>query len=136
GLSVTPLGGAANSLLGGLSGVRLPMADGARVTLPGTGGLTAASARFDDGTLTASVPLDGRVQLSNGTVSATLSDPVLQIGTGTDGSGLDLSINGGPEVKAFDIDTSKLVAAALPNGTLDLNGLLTELSSELSGTIN
>ena len=36
----------------------------------------------------------------------------------------------------FDIDTAKLEAAALPGGVLDLNGLATELSSELSGTIN
>jgi hypothetical protein len=62
---------------------------------------------------------------------------VLQIGTGVDGSsGLYLSINGGPEVKAFDIDTNKLLAAALPNGALDLNGLGIELSNELAGTIN
>ena len=137
GLSVTPLGPAAGSVLGGLSGVTLPVLDGSSGTVPGTGGLPAASAGFDNGVLSASVPLDGGVQLSNGSVSATLSDPVLQIGTGTDGSsGLFLSINGGPEVKAFDIDTNKLVAAALPDGALDLNGLVVELSSELSGTIN
>src|SRR6185312_13164993 len=111
--------------------------NGSGGTVPGTGGLPAASAGFDNGVLTASVPLDGGLQLSNGTVSATLSDPVLQIGTGTDGSsGLYVSINGGPEVKAFDIDTNKLLAAALPNGTLDINGLVTELSNELAGTIN
>ncbi len=62
---------------------------------------------------------------------------MLSIGTGIDGSsGLYFSLNGGPEVKLFDIDTSKLEAAALPGGMLDLNGLLTELSSEFSGTIN
>lgn len=137
GLSVTPLGPAANGILGGLSGVSLPILNGSGGTVPGTGGLPAASAGFDNGVLTASVPLDGGLQLSNGTVSATLSDPVLQIGTGTDGSsGLYVSINGGPEVKAFDIDTNKLLAAALPNGTLDINGLVTELSNELAGTIN
>jgi len=137
GLSVTPLGPASGSVLGGLSGVSLPIVNGSGGTVPGTGGLPAASAGFDNGTLSASVPLDGGIQLSNGTVSATLSDPVLQVGTGTDGSsGLYLSITGGPEVKAFDIDTDKLVAAALPNGTLDLNGLVAELSNELAGTIN
>src|SRR6202012_3205041 len=121
----------------GLSGVSLPILDGSSGTLPGTGGVPAASAGFDNGVLPPSVPLDGGIQLSNGTISATLSDPVLQIGTGLDGSsGLYLSINGGPEVKAFDIDTSKLLAAALPNGTLDLNGLVVELSDELAGTIN
>ena len=137
GLSVTPLGPAANSILGGLSGVTLPLGNGTDVTVPGVGGAPAASAGFDDGTLTASVPLAGGVQLSNGTASVTLTDPVLTIGTGTDGSaGLSFSVNGGPEVKLFDLDTAKLEAAALPGGVLDLNGLVAELTSELSGTIN
>jgi hypothetical protein len=137
GLSVTPLGPAANTILGGLSGVTLPLGNGTGVTVPGVGGAPAASAGFDDGTLTASVPLAGGVQLSNGAGSVSLTNPVLTIGTGTDGSsGLSFSINGGPEVKLFDIDTAKLEAAALPGGVLDLNGLLAELSSELSGTIN
>ena len=137
GLSVTPLGPAANSILGGLSGVTLPLGNDTGVTVPGVGGAPAASAGFDNGTLTASVPLAGGVQLSNGTASASLTDPVLSIGTGTDGSsGLFFSLDGGPEVKLFDIDTAKLEAAALPGGALDLNGLLAELSSELSGTIN
>ena len=79
----------------------------------------------------------GGLQLSNGTASVSLTNPVLSIGTGIDGSsGLYFSLNGGPEVKLFDIDTSKLEAAATPNGQLDLNGLLTELSGELAGTIN
>ncbi len=137
GLSVTPLGPAANSILGGLSGVTLPLGNGTDVTVPGLGGAPAASAGFDNGTLTASLPLAGGVQLSNGTASASLTDPVLTIGTGTDGSsGLFFSINGGPEIKLFDIDTAKLETAALPGGVLDLNGLLAELTSELSGTIN
>ena len=97
----------------------------------------AASAGFDDGTLTASVPLVGRRGLSNGDVSATLTDPVLRSGPALDGSsGLYFSLNGGPEIKAVRHRHRKLEAAALPNGTLDLNGLLIELSSELSGTIN
>jgi hypothetical protein len=137
GLSVTPLGPASNTVLGGLSGVTLPLGNGSSVTVPGIGGAPAASAGFDDGTLNASVPLSGGVALSNGAASATLTNPVLSIGTGTDGSsGLYFSLNGGPEVKLFDIDTSQLQAAALPGGALDLNGLLTELSGELSGTIN
>jgi hypothetical protein len=137
GLSVTPLGPAANGILGGLSGITLPIGGGTSVTVPGVGGAPAASAGFDNGTLTASVPLAGGLQLSNGDASVTLTNPVLTIGTGIDGSsGLYLSINGGPEVKLFDIDTTKLAAAALPGGVLDLNGLLTELSNELAGTIN
>jgi hypothetical protein len=137
GLSVTPLGPAAGTVLGGLSGVTLPLGDGTSVTVPGIGGAPAASAGFDNGTLTASVPLAGGLELSNGDASVTLTNAVLSIGTGTDGSsGLYFSLNGGPEIKLFDIDTAKLEAAALPGGVLDLNGLLTELSSELSGTIN
>jgi hypothetical protein len=137
GLSVTPLGPAAGTVLGGLSGVTLPLGDGTSVTVPGIGGAPAASAGFDNGTLTASVPLAGGLELSNGDASVTLTNPVLSIGTGTDGSsGLYFSLNGGPEIKLFDVDTAKLEAAALPGGVLDLNGLLTELSSELSGTIN
>jgi hypothetical protein len=137
GLSATPLGPAANTILGGLSGVTLPLGNGTDVTVPGVGGAPAASAGFDDGTLTASVPLSGGVQLSNGAASVSLTNPVLSIGTGTDGSsGLSFSVNGGPEVKLFDIDTAKLEAAALPGGVLDLNGLLAEVTSELSGTIN
>jgi hypothetical protein len=137
GLSVTPLGPAANSLMGGLSGVSLPVGDPTSVTVPGIGGAPAASAGFDNGTLTVTIPLAGGLQLSNGTASVSLTNPVLSIGTGIDGSsGLYFSLNGGPEVKLFDIDTSKLEAAATPNGQLDLNGLLTELSGELAGTIN
>ena len=137
GLSVTPLGPAANGILGGLSGVTLPVGDPSTVTVPGIGGAPAASASYDDGTLTASVPLAGGLNLSNGDISVSLTNPVLTIGTGIDGSsGLYFSLNGGPEVKLFDIDTSKLEAAALPGGVLDLNGLATELSSELSATLN
>lgn len=137
GLSVTPLGPAANSVTGGLSGVMLPVGDPTSVTVPGVGGAPAASAGFDDGTLTATVPLAGGLQLSNGTASAILTSPVLSIGTGADGSsGLYFSVTGGPEVKLFDIDTAKLEAAGTPNGQLDLNGLLAELSTELAGTIN
>jgi hypothetical protein len=137
GLSVTPLGPAANTILGGLSGITLPLGDGTTVTVPGVGGTPAASASFDNGTLTATVPLAGGLTLSKGAASVSLTNPVLTIGTGTDGSsGLSFSINGGPEVQLFDIDTAKLEAAALPNGTLDLDGLATELSNEGAATIN
>jgi hypothetical protein len=137
GLSVTPLGPAANSVMGGLSGVSLPVGDPTSVTVPGIGGAPAASAGFDNGMLTATVPLAGGLQVSNGAVSVGLTNPVLSIGTGIDGSsGLYFSLNGGPEVKLFDVETSKLEAAATPNGQLDLNGLLTELSTELAGSIN
>lgn len=137
GLSVTPLGPAANSVLDGLSGVTLPIGDPSSVTVPGVGGTPAATASFDNGTLTASVPLAGGLDLNKGDISVSLTNPVLAVGTGIDGSsGLYLSIDGGPEVKAFDIDTSKLEAAALPGGVLDLNGFVTELSSELAATIN
>jgi hypothetical protein len=137
GLSATPLGPAANSILGGLSGVTLPVGDGSSVTIPGIGGPPAASAAFDNGTLTASVPLAGGLDLNKGDISVSLTNPVLTVGTGIDGSsGLYFSLNGGPEVKLFDIDTSKLEAAALPNGTLDLDGLGTELSNELAATLN
>ena len=137
GLSVTPLGPAANSVLGGLSGVTLPIGDPSSVTVPGVGGTPAATASYDNGTLTASVPLAGGLDLNKGDISVSLTNPVLTVGTGIDGSsGLYVSIDGGPEVKVFDIDTSKLEAAALPGGVLDLNGLATELSNELAATIN
>jgi hypothetical protein len=111
--------------------------DPTTVTVPGIGGAPAGSASYDNGTLTAAVPLAGGLNLSNGDVSVSLTNPVLSIGTGIDGSsGLSFSLNGGPEVKLFDIDTSKLEAAALPGGMLDVNGLVTELSSELSATLN
>jgi hypothetical protein len=137
GLSVTPLGPAANGVLGGLSGITLPVVDGSTVTVPGVGGTPAATASFNNGTLTATIPLAGGLTLSKGDVSVGLTNPVLSIGTGLDGSsGLSFSVNGGPAVKLFDIDTSKLEAAALPDGTLDLNGLATTLSTEGAATIN
>ena len=47
-----------------------------------------------------------------------------------------IGICGGPELKLFDIDTSKLEQAATPNGGLDLSGLLATLSSEGASTLN
>ncbi|MFZ1992628.1 MAG: hypothetical protein WAU75_00855 [Solirubrobacteraceae bacterium] len=137
GLSVTPLAPAANGVLGGLSGITLPLGNGSTVTVPGVGGVPAGSASFDNGTLTASVPLAGGLTLGKGDGSVSLTNPVLTIGTGTDGSsGLSFSVNGGPAVKMFDVDTTALQAAALPNGTLDLNGLTTTLSAQGAATIN
>ncbi len=46
GLSVTPLGPAANTVVGGLSGVTLPLGDGTTVTVPGIGGAPAAQRRL------------------------------------------------------------------------------------------
>ena len=60
----------------------------------------------------------------------------LTLGTGTEGSSLSFEMNGGPEVKLFDIDTSQLEQAATPDGTLDLNGLLAKLSSEGASSLN
>jgi hypothetical protein len=60
----------------------------------------------------------------------------LTLGTGTEGSSLSFEMNGGPEVKLFDIDTSQLEQAATPDRTLDLNGLLAKLSSEGASSLN
>jgi hypothetical protein len=62
--------------------------------------------------------------------------PDVDAGTGTEGSSLSFQVNGGPEVKLFDLDTSMLEQAALPNGTLDLSGLLATLSSEGASSLN
>ena len=58
------------------------------------------------------------------------------LGTGTEGSSLSFQVNGSPEVKLLNLDTSKLVQSALPNGTLDLKGLLATLSSEGAASLN
>jgi hypothetical protein len=104
------------------------------VSLPLNG--STAGGSFDQGTLTGTIPLSGGLQLDNGQIQASLTNPTLTLGTGTEGSSLAFSINGGPEVKLFDIDTSKLEEAATPNGTLDVNGLLATLSSEGASTLN
>jgi hypothetical protein len=134
GLSALPLVPASNGLPAPLGTTTIPGADGTGVTLPLAGG--TASAGFSDGTLTGTVPLSGGLQLDNGQVSASLTNPTLSLGTGTEGSSLSFSVNGGPELKLFDIDTSQLEQAALPNGTLDLSGLLATLSSEGASTLN
>lgn len=135
GLSVTPLGSAAGTLPAPLGTTPLPVVDGTSVTLPlPTGGDAGLS--FDNGTLTGTVPLSGGIQLDNGAASVTLTNPVLTLGTGTDGSSLSASVNGGPEIKLLDLDTSKLLQSATPSGGLSLQGLLAELSSEGATSLN
>jgi ribosomal protein L21 len=134
GLSVTPLGSASGGLPAPLGTTPIPVLDGSAVTLPlptGDAGLS-----FANGTVTGTLPLSGGIQLDNGQVSATITNPTLTLGTGAEGSTLSASINGGPEIKLFDIDTTKLVQAATPNGGLSLSGLLAELSSEGAATLN
>jgi hypothetical protein len=134
GLSTVPLVPASNGLPAPLGTTAIPGADGTSVTLPLANG--AAGASFSDGTLTGTIPLSGGLQLDNGQVSASLTNPELTLGTGTEGSALSASVNGGPEVKLFDIDTSQLEQSLLPNGTLDLQNLLATLSSEGASTLN
>ena len=104
------------------------------MTLPLNG--SPASASFANGVLTGTIPLSGGLQLGNGILSASLTNAQLTLGTGTEGSSLSFQVNGGPEVKLFDLDTTKLEQAALPSGTLDLQGLLATLSSEGASSLN
>ena len=134
GLSTLPLVPASNGLPAPLGTTTIPGADGSSVSLPLNG--STAGGSFDQGTLTGTIPLSGGLQLDNGQVSASLTNPTLTLGTGTEGSSLAFSLNGGPELKLFDIDTSQLEQAATPNGMLDLNGLLATLSSEGAATLN
>ncbi len=134
GLSTVPLIPASNGLPAPLGTTPIPGADGTSVTLPLNG--STAGASFSNGTLTGTIPLSGGLQLGNGTVSASLTNPELTLGTGTEGSSLSFEVNGGPEVKVFDLDTSQLEQSALPNGTLDLQGLEATLSSEGASSLN
>ena len=134
GLSTVPLVPGSGGLPAPLGTATIPGADGSSVTFPLNG--STAGGSFDQGTLTGTIPLSGGLQLANGTLSASLTNPELTLGTGTEGSGLSFELDGGPEVKLFDIDTSQLEQAATPNGTLDLNGLLATLSSEGASTLN
>jgi hypothetical protein len=133
GLSAVPLLPGSNGLPAPLGTTVIPGAEGS-VTLPLNG--STAGGSFANGTLTGTIPLSGGLQLGNGTVSASLTNPQLTLGTGTEGSSLSFSVNGGPELKLFDLDTSKLLQSALPNGTLDLQGLLATLSSEGASSLN
>jgi hypothetical protein len=135
GLSVTPLGSASGTLPAPLGTTPIPVVDGSSVTLPlPTGG--NADLSFDNGTLTGTIPLDGGFQLDNGAASVTVTNPTLTLGTGTDGSSLSASLNGGPAIKLLQLDTSKLVDSATPSGGLDLQGLMAELSSEGAASLN
>ena len=134
GLSTVPLVPASGGLPAPFGTTSIPGTDGTSVTLPLAGGTAGGS--FDQGTLTGTIPLSGGLQLDNGNVSASLTNPELTLGTGTEGSSLSFQLGGGPEVKLFDIDTSQLEQAATPNGSLDLNGLLATLSSEGASTLN
>jgi hypothetical protein len=134
GMSVTPLGSASGGLPAPLGTTPLPIVDGSSVTLPLPNGDLGLS--FANGIVTGTIPLSGGIQLGNGKLSATITNPMLTLGTGTEGSTLSASLNGGPEVKLFDIDTTKLQQAATPNGGLSLSGMLAELSSEGASSLN
>jgi hypothetical protein len=134
GLSVVPLIPGSNGLPAPLGTTTIPGADGSSLTLPLNG--ETAGGSFDQGTLTGTIPLSGGLQLDNGAISLSLTNPMLTLGTGTEGSSLSFRLNGGPEAKLFDIDTSQLEQAATPNGSIDLQGLLATLSSEGSSTLN
>ncbi|HET7052071.1 MAG TPA: hypothetical protein VFI54_27625 [Solirubrobacteraceae bacterium] len=134
GLSVTPLGDASGTLPAPLGTTPIPVLDGTSVTLPLNGGTAGLS--FANGILTGTLPLSGGIQLDNGQASVTVTNPTLTLGTATEGSTLSASLNGGPEVKLFDLDTNQLLQSATPNGGLDLQGLLATLSSEGAASLN
>jgi hypothetical protein len=134
GLSAVPLLPGSNGLPAPLGTTTIPGVDGTGVTLPLNG--STAGASFSNGVLTGTIPLSGGLQLGNGTGSVSLTSPQVTLGTGTEGSSLSFQVNGGPEVKLFNLDTSQLVQSALPNGTLDLKGLLATLSSQGASSLN
>ena len=134
GLSAIPILPGSNGLPAPLGTTTIPGLDGSSLTLPLNGGTAGGS--FDQGTLTGTIPLSGGLQLGNGAVSLSLTNPTLTLGTGTEGSSLSFQLNGGPELKLFDIDTSQLEQSALPNGSIDLQGLLATLSSEGASSLN
>ncbi|MGN6866849.1 MAG: hypothetical protein ACTHMY_00440 [Solirubrobacteraceae bacterium] len=134
GLGAVPLLPGSNGLPAPLGTTAVPGLDGTGVTLPLDG--STAGASFSNGVLTGTIPLSGGLQLGNGPLSASLTNPQLTLGTGTEGSGLSFQVNGGPEIKLFDLDTSQLEQSALPNGTLDLQNLLATLSSEGAASLN
>lgn len=134
GLGAVPLVPGSNGLPAPLGTTPIPGLDGTGVTLPLNGSTGGAS--FANGVLTGTIPLSGGLQLGSGALSVSLTNPQVTLGTGTEGSSLSFQVNGGPEVKLFSLDTSKLVQSALPNGTLDLQGLLATLSSEGAASLN
>ena len=113
GLSTLPLVPASDGLPAPLGTTTIPGADGSSVSLPLNG--STAGGSFDQGTLTGTIPLSGGLRLDNGQVSASLTNPELMLSTGTEGSSLSFSLNGGPELKLFDIDPSQLEQAATPD---------------------
>jgi hypothetical protein len=135
GLPAVPILPATGGLPAPLGSTTLP-GDGTSVTLPSTGSGSGATLTDSGGTITGTLPLSGGIQLGSGAGAITLSDGQLTLGTGTDGSGLSFSVNGGPDLKLFDIDTSKLLRATTSNGSLSLSGLTAELSKEGADTIN
>lgn len=134
GLSAIPILPGSNGLPAPLGTTTIPGLDGSSLTLPLNGGTAGGS--FDQGTLTGTIPLSGGLQLGNGALSVSLTNPQLTLGTGTEGSSLSFQLNGGSEAKLFDIDTSQLEQSTLPNGSIDLQGLLATLSSEGSSSLN
>jgi hypothetical protein len=134
GLGAVPFVPGSNGLPAPLGTTPVPGVDGTSVTLPLNGSTGGAS--FSNGVLTGTIPLSGGLQLGNGALSVSLTNPQLTLGTGTEGSSLSFQVNGGPEVKLFDLDTTKLLQSALPNGTLDLQNLLATLSSEGATSLN
>jgi hypothetical protein len=133
GLGAVPLVPGSNGLPAPLGTTPLPGLDGTSVTLPLNGSTGGAS--FSNGVLTGTIPLSGGLQLGNGAVSVSLTNPQVTLGTGTEGSSLSFAING-VEVKLFDLDTTRLLQSALPNGTLNLQNLLATLSSEGAASLN
>jgi hypothetical protein len=109
--------------------------DGSSIALPAVLG-SAGGSTFDAGTLTGSIPLSGGLQLGSGTAAVTLTNPVLSLGTGTEGSSLSFAVDGGPEVKLFDIDTSALERSTTANGDLSLTGLIAAISRQGAATLN
>lgn len=135
GLKETPLAPGVDGVLDALSGATVPDANGTSVTLPAAGG-GQANVSYNDGMLTGTVPLKGGIKLGNGVASVNLTSPVLTLGSGTDGSSLSFSVNGGPELKLFDIDTAQLEAATTPNGQLSVSNLLATLSAEGAASLD
>jgi hypothetical protein len=135
GLAPVPIAPASGGLPAPAGTKTIPGADGTSLTLPAAAG-ASASGSFNDGTLTGTIPLAGGLQLGQGTGSLSLTNPVLTLGTGSEGSSLSFSVNGGPGVKLFDIDTSALEGSATSNGGLSLRGLTATLSSQGASTIN
>jgi hypothetical protein len=141
GITLSKGSGSVGGLLSSVSAISpatgglLGTADGTSVTLPlASGG--SATAGFNDGTLTGTLPLSGGLTLDKGAASVSLTNPQLTLGTGTEGSALSFSVNGGPEVKLFSVDTAQLEKSATSNGSLDLKGLLATLSTEGAASLN